>query len=73
VHALRRFFTERRATSKLASCVLMIVSPDDGLRRYAGTKVTINDPYGRDGPTHTLKEHAIKVGHLNVMLEIRNE
>jgi predicted N-formylglutamate amidohydrolase len=23
--------------------------------------------------THTLKEHAIKVGHLNVMLEIRND
>lgn len=33
-----------------------------------------NDPYGpSDGVTHTLKEHAIPAGHLNVMLEIRND
>lgn len=36
--------------------------------------VRFNDPYGaQDGVTHTLKEHAIDVGHLNVMLEIRND
>lgn len=33
-----------------------------------------NQPYGRgDGVTHTLQEHAVKDGHLNVMLEIRND
>jgi predicted N-formylglutamate amidohydrolase len=33
-----------------------------------------NQPYGPEhGVTHTLKEHAIKDGHLNVMLEIRND
>lgn len=33
-----------------------------------------NDPYGpEDGVTHTLKEHALPYGHLNVMLEIRND
>jgi len=33
-----------------------------------------NEPYGPEhGVTHTLKEHAIKGGHLNVMLEIRND
>lgn len=33
-----------------------------------------NKPYGPEhGVTHTLKEHAIKDGHLNVMLEIRND
>jgi predicted N-formylglutamate amidohydrolase len=41
---------------------------------HTNLKVAINDPYGpEDGVTHTLKEHAIKVGHLNVMLEIRND
>jgi predicted N-formylglutamate amidohydrolase len=33
-----------------------------------------NEPYGPEhGVTHTLKEHAIKDGNLNVMLEIRND
>jgi predicted N-formylglutamate amidohydrolase len=33
-----------------------------------------NEPYGpENGVTHTLKEHAIRAGHLNVMLEIRND
>jgi predicted N-formylglutamate amidohydrolase len=33
-----------------------------------------NQPYGiEDSVTHTLQEHAIKEGHLNVMLEIRND
>lgn len=33
-----------------------------------------NAPYGpEDGVTHTLQEHAIARGHLNVMLEIRND
>jgi len=34
----------------------------------------INTPYGpEDGVTHTLKEHALKAGLLNVMIEIRND
>tara|TARA_R110002096_G_scaffold97354_3_gene216988 strand:- start:3289 stop:4068 length:780 start_codon:yes stop_codon:yes gene_type:complete len=33
-----------------------------------------NEPYGPDhGVTHTLTEHAISAGHMNVMLEIRND
>ena len=33
-----------------------------------------NQPYGPDdGVTHTLREHAIPAGHLNVMIEIRND
>ncbi|WP_299753767.1 N-formylglutamate amidohydrolase [uncultured Boseongicola sp.] len=33
-----------------------------------------NEPYGpTDGVTHTLKEHALPSGHLNVMLEVRND
>jgi predicted N-formylglutamate amidohydrolase len=33
-----------------------------------------NEPYGpKDGVTHTLKEHALEQGHLNVMLEVRND
>jgi predicted N-formylglutamate amidohydrolase len=36
--------------------------------------VQANQPYGpADGVTHTLKEHALPFGHLNVMLEIRND
>ncbi len=33
-----------------------------------------NQPYGpADGVTHTLREHALIQGHLNVMLELRND
>lgn len=33
-----------------------------------------NEPYGpQHGVTHTLKEHALAAGHLNVMLEVRND
>lgn len=33
-----------------------------------------NQPYGpQHGVTHTLKEHGIKPGHLNVMFEVRND
>ena len=41
---------------------------------HTNLKVAMNDPYGpKDGVTHTLKEHAITAGHLNVMIEIRND
>lgn len=41
---------------------------------HTDANVQINAPYGpNDGVTHTLQEHAIKDGHLNVMLEIRND
>ncbi|MFQ3184001.1 MAG: putative N-formylglutamate amidohydrolase [Alteromonas macleodii] len=41
---------------------------------HTDLKVELNAPYGpQDGVTHTLKEHAITEGYLNVMLEIRND
>lgn len=46
----------------------------DVARRSKQYVVRRNEPYGpQDGVTHTLKEHAIPHGHLNVMLEIRND
>lgn len=40
----------------------------------SGLIVRRNEPYGpQDGVTHTLKEHAIRTGHANVMIEIRND
>jgi len=41
---------------------------------YLDNDVQRNAPYGADdGVTHTLQEHGIQHGHLNVMLEIRND
>lgn len=41
---------------------------------YMPLDVRRNEPYGPEhGVTHTLKEHALGAGHLNVMLEIRND
>lgn len=49
----------------------------DALLSISGTLphlVRRNEPYGpKDGVTHTLKEHALAQGHLNVMLEVRND
>lgn len=42
----------------------------------AHTKANVmrNAPYGpTDGVTHTLKQHALSAGHLNVMIEVRND
>ena len=51
--------------SRLADAILGVADTFD-VRR--------NAPYGpEDGVTHTLKEHAIKHGHLNVMIEVRND
>jgi len=53
--------------ARLADALLESVPPQMG-------DVQRNAPYGpQDGVTHTLKEHAIRAGHLNVMLEIRND
>jgi predicted N-formylglutamate amidohydrolase len=42
--------------------------------RHTDLNVQRNQPYGpADGVTHTLKEHALPGGHLNVMLELRND
>ncbi len=42
--------------------------------QFTKTLVLRNDPYGPEhGVTHTLKEHALANGHLNVMLEVRND
>ena len=41
---------------------------------YSNGVIQSNEPYGPEhGVTHTLVEHAISNGHLNVMLEIRND
>ena len=41
---------------------------------HTSLNVAVNQPYGpQDGVTHTLNEHAIGAGHLNVMLEVRND
>ncbi|WP_415401818.1 N-formylglutamate amidohydrolase [Tateyamaria sp. SN3-11] len=48
----------------------------DALLTHADTRhiVRRNEPYGpADGVTHTLKEHALPSGHLNVMIEVRND
>ncbi|NNL19460.1 MAG: N-formylglutamate amidohydrolase [Boseongicola sp.] len=54
--------------SRLADAMLDIASDNTGLT------VRRNDPYGpADGVTHTLKQHALPGGYLNVMLEVRND
>jgi len=41
---------------------------------HTDANVQRNEPYGpENGVTHTLKQHAIRGGHLNVMLEVRND
>lgn len=50
----------------------------DAMLKVAGNHTSMNvqrnAPYGpENGVTHTLREHAIPDGHLNVMLEIRND
>lgn len=47
---------------------------DAVLAQATGFKIERNAPYGPgDGVTHTLKEHGLAHGHLNVMIEIRND
>ncbi|MGC1495726.1 MAG: N-formylglutamate amidohydrolase [Sulfitobacter sp.] len=42
--------------------------------QHTDALVLRNEPYGpQHGVTHTLKEHALPFGHLNVMLEVRND
>lgn len=42
--------------------------------KESGLDVRRNEPYGpQDGVTHTLKAHAVRAGHPNVMIEIRND
>jgi predicted N-formylglutamate amidohydrolase len=41
---------------------------------FTSLKTALNEPYGpQDGVTHTLKEHALEAGLLNVMIEVRND
>ena len=48
-----------------------LLSNTSGLGSLA---VRRNEPYGpTDGVTHTLREHALPHGHLNVMLEVRSD
>lgn len=54
--------------ARLADAMLSAAGSDNGLA------VRRNDPYGpADGVTHTLREHALPGGLLNVMVEIRND
>lgn len=47
---------------------------DEMLVAFSGYVVRRNEPYGpEDGVTHTLKEHALPRGCLNVMVEVRND
>lgn len=56
------------ADARLADVLLGIAD------EHVGLNVQRNQPYGpENGVTHTLKEHALPTGHLNVMLEIRND
>jgi len=41
---------------------------------FTALNTALNEPYGpEDGVTHTLKEHALPAGLLNVMIEVRND
>ena len=54
--------------TRLADAMLQVAG------QHRDALVLRNAPYGTDdGVTHTLKEHALPAGHLNVMLEIRND
>ncbi len=54
--------------SRLADAML------DLAPHFTDANVQRNQPYGpENGVTHTLREHAVEAGHLNVMLEIRND
>lgn len=56
------------ADARLADALLDTASAHTDLR------VVRNQPYGpQDGVTHTLKTHALAQGHLNVMIEVRND
>lgn len=56
------------ADSRLADAMLRTA------KRHTGADVQRNMPYGPEhGVTHTLREHALPHGHLNVMIEIRND
>lgn len=56
------------ADTRLADAMLQVAP------LLLAANVQRNEPYGPEhGVTHTLKEHALNAGHLNVMLEIRND
>ena len=56
------------ADSRLADAML------GALPRFSDLSVQRNEPYGpQDGVTHTLKQHGLANGLLNVMIEIRND
>lgn len=56
------------ADARLADAMLLAAGENSGF------VVRRNQPYGpQDGVTHTLREHALPRGLLNVMIEIRND
>ena len=59
---------DQRFCDRLARAMLA-AAPD-----FTSLKAALNEPYGpKDGVTHTLKEHALEAGLLNVMIEVRND
>lgn len=56
------------ADARLADAMIDIAT------QHTSMNVQRNEPYGpENGVMHTLREHAVASGHLNVMLEIRND
>lgn len=56
-------------TDDRLATAMLTASPE-----FTSMKTALNEPYGpKDGVTHTLKEHALEAGLLNVMIEIRND
>ncbi|GAB4359620.1 MAG: N-formylglutamate amidohydrolase [Oricola sp.] len=56
-------------TDDRLACAMLAAAP-----AFTPLRTALNEPYGpQDGVTHTLKEHAIEKGLLNVMIEIRND
>lgn len=54
--------------TRLADAMLQVAD------RHTAADVQRNAPYGpQDGVTHTLREHGLRGGHPNVMLEVRND
>lgn len=52
---------------RLAAAMIEVAGGETGTLR-------LNEPYGpRDGVTHTLREHALSRGLLNVMIEVRSD
>lgn len=78
IHSFTPVFLGRSREVELGVLYDLDTRLADALMKHAaavtGLEVRRNDPYGpADGVTHTLKQHGIRNGLLNAMLEIRND